>query len=652
MHRNVQRVTRNAYSLCMHQDDLLRGLDAHQHEAVVTPPSSIVVHAGAGSGKTRVLTHRIAYRVASGTANPENILAITFTREAAGEMRKRLTNLGVDRSHGAGPTVGTFHAVALSLLRQRLIDLGQPVPNIVHNRTALATAAAGTHRMASRPREMLAEIDWAHARMIAPADYVQMVKRLQRTPPIAAPEIAEIYKQYEQLKVKRQIVDLDDLLARVIADMRADTGYAEAVRFRFKHLFVDEAQDMNPLQYALFEEIRGGRPDVFVVGDPLQAIYGWNGADRMLFDTLPDVLGHTTVLSLPNNYRCSPHIVHAARHVALQTGETFEIEAVREDGSHIRIAGFDDEQEEADGIASLLWQYAPTAGAHPWQSCAVLVRTNTQLVAISKALTRAGIPIGSTRQPPEITAAIALAAQSTSRQGLTTWSADILHESIDEAERTVAEMVRQFVQQDTIGTVDGRAFSAWVAANATVSHPKAGVDLLSFHGAKGREWDCVVVAGAEIGLLPHGSATSTDQKREEVRLAYVAITRAAHQLFVTYARKRNTRNAGISPLLQDMPTSIDMPVAAMPTFSRLARRASNDPDLLDDLTTWRRHLARSLFQQPTGICSDEELKRLAGAQPVGREMTIDDLAAVMGKSMAQRIAPAVLPLFERHASRS
>jgi ribonuclease D len=101
-----------------------------------------------------------------------------------------------------------------------------------------------------------------------------------------------------------------------------------------------------------------------------------------------------------------------------------------------------------------------------------------------------------------------------------------------------------------------------------------------------------------------------------------------------------------------MPTSIDMPVVALPTITRLARRASNDPDLLDDLTTWRRHLARSLFQQPTGICSDEELKRLASAQPQDREMTIDDLAAVMGKSMAQRIAPAVLPLFARHASRS
>ncbi|TSA53537.1 MAG: hypothetical protein D4R44_03490 [Actinobacteria bacterium] len=632
-------------------DDLLRGLDAQQHEAVITPPCSIVVHAGAGSGKTRVLTHRIAYRVATGTAQPENILAITFTREAAGEMRKRLTSLGVDRTKGASPTVGTFHAVALSLLRQRLIDLGQPVPNIVHNRTALATAAAGTHRLASRPREILAEIDWAHARMIMPSDYAQMIKRLQRTPPAAAPEVAEIYKQYEQLKVKRQIVDLDDLLARVVTDMRSDTGYAEAVRFRFRHLFVDEAQDMNPLQYALFDEIRGGRSDVFVVGDPLQAIYGWNGADRMLFDTLPDTLGTTTVLNLSNNYRSTPHIVHAARHLALQTGESVDIVAVREEGPHVRVAGFEDEHEEATGIASLLWQYAPTAGAHPWKSCAVLVRTNTQLVAISQALRKAGIPIGSSRQAPEVTAAIALAAQSTSRHGLTTWASDMLDESTEDAERTVAEMVRQFVQQDPIGIVDGRAFSAWVAANVITQRTADGVDLLSFHGAKGREWHCVVVAGAQAGLLPHSSATSREQRSEEIRLAYVAVTRAEHQLFVTYSRKFNTRNAGISPIFEYMPTSTVAPDQSLsPPILNGQRRASNQPDLLDDLTTWRRHLARSLFQSPTGICSDEELQRLADAQPVGRPMTVQDIAAVMGHSMAHRIAPNVLPLFERHST--
>ena len=157
-------------------NELLMGLDAQQREAVTCPPSATVVHAGAGSGKTRVLTHRIAYRVITGSALPENILAITFTREAAGEMRRRLHGLGVGARGTMGPTVGTFHAVALALLRQRLTDLGQPVPNIVHNRNALATSAAGSHFLAQRPRDLLMEIDWAHARMIEPADYAAAVK--------------------------------------------------------------------------------------------------------------------------------------------------------------------------------------------------------------------------------------------------------------------------------------------------------------------------------------------------------------------------------------------------------------------------------------------------------------------------------------------
>ena len=176
-------------------NELLRGLDPEQREAVMCPPTATVVHAGAGSGKTRVLTHRIAYRVATDTARPENILAITFTREAAGEMRRRLGALGVGHRGGSGPTVGTFHAVALALLRQRLTDVSQPIPNIVHNRTALATSAAGSHRLASKPRDILMEIDWAYARMIPHTDYVAAVKRLQRTPPAPAGEVAEIFKQ-------------------------------------------------------------------------------------------------------------------------------------------------------------------------------------------------------------------------------------------------------------------------------------------------------------------------------------------------------------------------------------------------------------------------------------------------------------------------
>jgi len=627
-------------------NELLMGLDAQQREAVICPPSATVVHAGAGSGKTRVLTHRIAYRVATGSALPENILAITFTREAAGEMRRRLFGLGVGTRGTMGPTVGTFHAVALALLRQRLTDLGQPVPNIVHNRNALATSAAGSHFLAQRPRDLLMEIDWAHARMIEPADYAAAVKRNQRSVPAPAAEIAEMYKQYEALKKKRQVVDLDDLLARVVNDMHTDAAYAELVRWRFRHIFVDEAQDMNPLQYALFTAIRGGRPDVFVVGDPLQAIYGWNGADRMLFDTLPDQLGQTTLLKLPNNYRCSPHIVHAARHAARHAGEPVEIVAVREDGAPVTVVGFDDADAEAKGIAQLLWKYAPTAGADPWNSVAVLVRTNNQVAAIAKELKKAGIPIGSSKQSADITAAIGLAAQCGSRNALATWAADTMAESLDEAEREVAGMVNEFLHLDQPGVVDGRAFSAWTSANHISQAAESGVDLLTFHGAKGREWNCVVVAGAESGLLPHSSASTTDQKKEEVRLAYVALTRAAHRLFVTYAEKRGARNGGISPLIEGMPKRAPLPEelareeAAAAIRASMPRTSSAQPTVFDKLHTWRRHLARSSNLQPHEICSDADLLQLSTMQPTSAA----DFAPIFGDLTAQRVGPALLEI--------
>ena len=627
-------------------NELLMGLDAQQRDAVTCPPSATVVHAGAGSGKTRVLTHRIAYRVLTGRALPENILAITFTREAAGEMRRRLHGLGVGARGTMGPTVGTFHAVALALLRQRLTDLGQLVPNIVHNRNALATSAAGAHFLAQRPRDLLMEIDWAHARMIEPADYAAAVKRNQRSVPAPAADIAEMFKQYEALKKKRQVVDLDDLLARVVADMNDDAAYAEVVRWRFRHIFVDEAQDMNPLQYALFTAIRGGRPDVFVVGDPLQAIYGWNGADRMLFDTLPEQLGQTTMLKLPNNYRCTPHIVHAARHAARQSGEPVDIVAVREDGPPVHMVGFDTAEKEAAGIAQLLWKYAPTAGADPWSSVAVLVRTNNQVAAIAKELKKAGIPLGSSKQSADITAAIELAAQCGSRNALATWAADTMAESLDDAEREVAAMVFEFLHLDQPGVVDGRAFTAWTTANHIAKAADSGVDLLTFHGAKGREWNCVVVAGAESGLLPHGSANTADQKKEEIRLAYVALTRAANQLYVTYAEKRGSRNAGLSPLLEGLPKRAPSPEelareeAAVAIRAAMPRTNSGQPTVLDKLTTWRRHLARSSNLTPQEICTDADLLELSSMTPTG----VADFAPIFGDMTAQRVGPALLEI--------
>lgn len=624
----------------MNPDHLLDGLDERQRQAVVCPATATIVRAGAGSGKTRVLTHRIAHRVLTGTARAQHVLAITFTREAAGEMRRRLGALGINKHESGTPAVGTFHAVALSLMRQRLADLGQPMPNIVHNRIAVAVAAADQHPLGKRPRDLLLEIDWAHARRIPPQGYVQAVKREQRFTQTPPAELAELYKRYETIKKRRHVVDLDDLITRVVDDMHTDAAYADVVRWRFRHLFVDEAQDMNPLQYDLFEAIRGNRNDVFIVGDPLQAIYGWNGSDHHLFDNLPNVLPQPTIFSLPTNYRCSPHIVDAARHVARASGQTVDVRAHREQGDPVRVFGFADDDAEAIGVASLLWRHAPTAGAQPWSSTAVLVRTNAQIPAISAALIAQGIPVHSSRPSPEVQAAVDLAAQCGGRHALSTWAIDMLNESVDDAERMVADLVNRFLQLDQPGIVDGRAFAAWVSANATeTTTTSSGVEILTFHAAKGREWQCVVVAGAEVGLLPHRSAKSSEQRAEESRLAYVALTRASHTLFITYAQNRGQRQAGLSPLIADLPTTRSDDAVSPPIRTRIP--AERDT-LLDTLIEWRRRTARRIFQDPLAVCSDDELAVIASERPA----TVEALAAVVGPLTAQRLSPDLLPLLQ------
>lgn len=612
----------------------LNGLDAEQRAAVTCPASATIVHAGAGSGKTRVLTNRIGYRIATGSADAGNILAITFTREAASEMRRRLKSLGV----GSAPTVGTFHAVALALLRQRLVDLHQPVPNIVHNRPALAVAAAGSHPLAERPRDLLIEIDWAHARMVAPAEYVVAIRRSQRYVPGHAGDIARIFGEYETLKSRRQVVDLDDLIIKVVHEMDNDSNFADAVRWRFKHLFVDEAQDMNPLQFALFESIRGGRSDVFVVGDPLQAIYGWNGADRKIFDSLPEIITQSTILKLPNNYRCSPQILEVARQVVQRTNEPVHIRATKDDGPSVRLIECVDVETETAAIVNALWEYAPTGGAQPWQSCAVLVRTNNQIEPILAALAKANIPVRTTRPSPDITAARAVAAQCKGRHGLATWSADTLNDSENVAERQVADQVRQFLQLDQPGVVDGRAFSAWVSATSLNTAVTQGVEVLTFHSAKGREWHCVVVAGAEALLMPHASANSTEQRTEEIRLAYVALTRAEHRLFITFANTRNGRQTGISPLFADLPTTDDTETTQF-TPTPIAQRTSG-PILWDELVKWRANRARQIEQLPSRICSDHELRRIERELP----RSIDELAEIFQRLTAERLAGELLPI--------
>ena len=620
-------------------------MDADQRAAVTCPETATVLHAGAGSGKTRVLTHRIAYRIAKGTADPQRVLAITFTREAASEMRRRLKTLGVSRD-SQSVTVGTFHAVALALLRQRLADAHKQMPSIIHNRPQLIAQAAREHPMSTRTRELLIEVDWAHARLISPANYAQTAKRLGRYTAAPHNEIATIYKEYEQLKIQRNTLDLDDLISRVIEAMRLDNAYAQAVRWRYRHIFVDEAQDMNPLQYELFEAIRGQRADVFIVGDPMQAIYGWNGSDKRLFDELPDKIRGTTVLRLPNNYRCTPEILNAATTIAKIVDPQIDVRAMKPSSQPVVLRGYADAEAEAQGVVDCLWQYANTGGENPWQSAAVLVRTNIQVELIVDALVKNNIPVRTTRPSKELNSAIADASQSTNRNELATWVTDVFTESDSEIQRWVAEQVQVFLKLDHPGNVDGRSFTSWMRATSAEHRSTEGVEVLTFHSAKGREWQCVVVAGAEVGLMPHSSAITQDQQDEEIRLAYVALTRASQQLFVTWCESRKGRTAGQSNLLANIVS--ETALKPEPQFvARTKPRKSTTPSLEDELRTWRSGRARVIKQPVVNVCSDYELRLIAKQMP----KTTEDLASIVGAITARKIGPDVLSIVAQAESR-
>jgi DNA helicase-2/ATP-dependent DNA helicase PcrA len=622
-------------------DRLLDGLDPDQRAAVTAPATSTVVIAGAGSGKTRVLTHRIAWRIAMGNAVAERVLAITFTRQAAAELRRRLAGLnaaGIRRSEAAAPTIGTFHAVALQLVRQRIVDDGSLMPSFVTNRAALMAAALDTNPASGVVRDALAEVDWAHARNVGPEVYEREALRIGRTSSLPTERVVDAYRAYERLKKRRGLVDLDDLLIGTLTAMRERPNYAEAVRWRFRHIFVDEAQDMNPLQYALFDALRGGRPDVFVVGDPMQAIYGWNGAERRLFDELPDRIPGTTVVTLPNNYRCSPQVIDTAVAVSRHSGQSARVRPVRRDGAPVRRFEYFDEADEARGVVAIISRHIERFGGHH-DDFAVLARTNAQLEPVREELRRAGIPVRTQRSSTTRSAAIAEIAECADRHELAVWATDTIIETDDPHERAIAEALQSFLGQQQPGVVNGRAAAAWLMAGEAPTDA-TGVELLTFHAAKGREFPGVIVTGVEAGLIPHSSAGTDTARAEEARLAYVAVTRAADFLYLTSATRRKRRATKPSPYFDGIGTdnsASNAEVAQLPR-NTYRRQPTDDDKAAASLRTMREQLARAARRSPTTVLSDDEIRRIVARRPV----TIDDLEEILGAMTARRLAPAIL----------
>lgn len=584
---------------------LLAGLDAEQREAVISPAAPLAIIASAGSGKTTVLTRRIAYRIATESAECSHTLALTFTRDAASEMKRRLRRLDLHDPIEAG----TFHSVALRLLRDHALTLNIAPPQVAPDRLRLMRECLTELRLDAAAFPALADIDWARARLVAPQQYEAACRRHRRRSTVPAGRFADVAAAYERLKRRRAVVDFDDLLERNVRDMAADRTFADVVRWRFRHFYVDEAQDLNPLQHALLESWRGGRPDICLVGDPRQAIYGWNGADPATLAEVETRYPGVTVISLTTNYRCTPQVVRAAAAVLAASEQHDDTRADRPDGVRVAVREYSTDTAEAIGVAT----HVRAALNHaPGRDIAVLARTNDQLVELQRVLASHGVPteraVG--RSPLEV--ALVAAHRTGGREQLAAW-VEAAFGDAEAATRRVAEEADRFLSSGHSGT-----FRGWVEArhpfdDLMLTDRADAVAVLTFHAAKGREWPIVVVTGAEAGLVPHSSAVSKVQRAEEARLLYVALTRAERDLTITYSLRRKDAPTRRSPWLDVIEATSAADIAVAPP-QRSSRHVTVDP--LERLRTWRSVVARAAGVSEQAVCNDRILATLLHDPPV------------------------------------
>lgn len=616
IHHPGQAAVSTGMVLQMDTAVLLAGLDPDQRHAVTTDSRLVAVIAGAGSGKTRVLTRRLAYRVATGTAEASHSLVLTFTREAAGELRRRLPSLGLrDRVEA-----GTFHSVMLAVLRQFWSDRNQAPPTVISDRRRLLVDVLGTTAV----DEALAEIDWATARGITPERYDSAARAAGRRADTSG-RIAETYRGYIDLKRRRGVIDLDDVLQRSIDLLEGDREMADVIAWRFRHLLVDEAQDLNPLQHRLIDLLRRGHDDLFLVGDPLQAIYAFNGADPSLLLDVGERFGGVEIIRLATNHRSTTAVVEAGRHIVTTAGMTPTTErATTVDGPAVAILSADDEDAEAAAVVRWIQRLDPEIVRR--QQVAVLARTHAQLQRITAALDANGIGRYERIDAPgsPYRAPLDTAVRQRSAPDLRRWAHDLLEE-LDTTDPPgpaaveVANAVFDYLREQPLG--DGMGFRTWVATSDPFGRrERTGVELLTFHGSKGREWQAVAVTGVETGLVPHRSASTAAARAEEARLLYVAVTRATRDLLITWAQRRGGYRRKPSPLLEGYAPAPSAPAQAPASITEFVARArSPRQSSYEALRDWRTVTARGAGILPEQLCSDQMLRIIEDHRPATPE---------------------------------
>lgn len=542
----------------------LDGLDERQLEAVTALRGPVAVLAGAGTGKTRVITHRIAHGVDTGAYSPGRIMAVTFTTKAAGQMRGRLRALGVE-----GVAARTFHAAALAQLNFFWPTLGgDTVPGIVDNKVRLLAHAAdslGIDPDTPTLRDVASGIEWRKVTMRSIEQYA--AARPGGIGRLGIERVVDLQRAYEKLKDQRRQLDFEDVLLACAGMLEAEPHVARAVHEQYRHVTVDEFQDVSPLQHRLLELWLGDRRDLCVVGDASQTIYSFAGADaRYLLEFEHRWEGARTV-RLEVNHRSNAEILGVAN--ALMRGRPGALHLVTAGSAGgpaapasnaiPSVSGFDDDESEARGVADRIARQI-AAGVDPRQ-IAVLYRSHAQSVEVARALADAGIAssvLGGTRffDLPEVRQAVLelrAASVAPNDRGFVDTVRFILRErgltdeppqaggALRDAWEARAAVLR-LAEEAAPGTTL-RAFSDDLIARAKAQDEPAlrTVTLATLHAAKGLEWDHVHIVGVAEGLLPIGYAATFEQVDEERRLAYVGITRARRGLSLTWARGARDR---------------------------------------------------------------------------------------------------------------
>jgi DNA helicase-2/ATP-dependent DNA helicase PcrA len=530
---------------------ILAALDNDQRAVALATRGPVCVIAGAGTGKTRAITHRIAYAAAIGTMDPQKVLALTFTAKAAGEMRARLRTLGV-------PTVAarTIHSAALKqLLYFWPTVFGGRTPDLMTTKTGFLTEAinraglSDSLRATNRElmRDIASEIEWAKVSQVSPVNYVDQVGRRSQKPRVLPEQMVQIYTAYESIKKQELAIDFEDVLLLCAAMLEEEREVRERVQDQYRYFTIDEYQDISPIQQRLINAWLGTRQDICVVGDPAQTIYSFAGATPVFLNSFTQRFPEAEVIRLTTGYRSTPEITFAANALLRAGTMGQELVAFNGHGSKPMVTGYSDEASEIRGVMAEITQLMST-GTVP-QEIAILARTNAQLKGAEKAMLAANIPyqVRNTErffERREIRdflkqvrqASVIPAEDSGWIDELRSLAQPYLTGEAIDGIAALLHLARELESDENFSPKTLRSYLREVEDRVQQNNPPTMpvVTLATLHAAKGLEWERVFLIGASDGQLPLANSAGDVVLDEERRLFYVGITRAKADLHISY----------------------------------------------------------------------------------------------------------------------